>query len=212
MAGEVRALARSVTAGAFHSCALTGEGQAWCWGANSQGQLGDGTTYDRTRPVPVATEERFVEISAGANHTCARSAAGDVYCWGGNEAGQLGHNSVSRPGVPGAVVPGTVARAEVYTSVTAGNGVSCATDQRDVAYCWGEWRYGQIGRVVGGPVQKPADIPGHRFSRVVAGAGTHVCGVERGAGTIRCWGTGPNGELGNASTTFSPVPIPVRFQ
>jgi len=72
-----------------HSCALTAAGEADCWGRNSYGQLGDGTTTDR--PMPVKSMRDFViAIHASGAHTCATSTSGTPYCWGNNSDGQLG--------------------------------------------------------------------------------------------------------------------------
>lgn len=79
-----------LAAGAVHSCALVQGGQAYCWGQNYSGQIGDGTTQNHGRAMPVAGGHRFVEIHAGGAQTCARTADGAEYCWGLNQSGQLG--------------------------------------------------------------------------------------------------------------------------
>lgn len=79
-----------ITAGGVHSCALTPSGEADCWGRNSYGQLGDGSTNDRTAPVKVRGGQTFVAIHASGAHTCATSTGGAAYCWGNNSDGQLG--------------------------------------------------------------------------------------------------------------------------
>lgn len=75
--------------GGNHTCGISPLGVAYCWGENGRGQLGDGSTVNRSTPVPVSTTERFVAIGAGDLHTCAMTAARAVFCWGDNTRGQL---------------------------------------------------------------------------------------------------------------------------
>ncbi len=88
-----------VQGGAGHTCALTAEGKAYCWGWNGSGELGDGTTTDRLAPTAVADGRTFTTLAVGGAYTCGMK--GDaVWCWGSNANGQLGKGdrvSASRP-------------------------------------------------------------------------------------------------------------------
>ena len=77
----------TVSAGFFHTCGLTTDGSAYCWGANSEGQLGDGTLSERKVPAPVVGGLHFVAIAVGMAHSCALTAAGTAYCWGATSCG-----------------------------------------------------------------------------------------------------------------------------
>jgi alpha-tubulin suppressor-like RCC1 family protein len=79
-----------VVAGYEHTCALTLSGRAWCWGSNGSGRLGDGTTFTRLRPSPVAGGLLFRQLTAGTQHSCGVSRNYEGYCWGENGIGQVG--------------------------------------------------------------------------------------------------------------------------
>lgn len=86
-----------VTTGRSHACALSEQGEAWCWGRNDAGQLGEASAVIQTVPVRVLGGLRFTDIRAGSNHTCG-VADRRVWCWGDNSQGQLGNGSrVSTP-------------------------------------------------------------------------------------------------------------------
>jgi alpha-tubulin suppressor-like RCC1 family protein len=93
-----------ITAGAYHACALTVSGAAYCWGGNNSGQVGDGSTNDRSGPVTVSGAYAFTAIGAGFAHTCALTQTGGTYCWGDNSSGQIGDGTFSQRLTPTAVL------------------------------------------------------------------------------------------------------------
>jgi alpha-tubulin suppressor-like RCC1 family protein len=90
----------SLTAGLEFTCGLASDGAAYCWGRNTRGQLGDGTTTNRTTPTRVSTNVTFATIQAEHSHVCAATAAGATYCWGWNATGQLGDGTTTNRTVP----------------------------------------------------------------------------------------------------------------
>jgi alpha-tubulin suppressor-like RCC1 family protein len=94
----------SLAAGAFHVCGITSGGAAYCWGDNSHGQVGDGSTTDRNVPTLVSGSTAFTEIGAGFGHSCALTGADLMYCWGDNSSGQIGDGTLTQRTSPTAVL------------------------------------------------------------------------------------------------------------
>jgi alpha-tubulin suppressor-like RCC1 family protein len=100
VAVAVVASARGLAAGRAHTCALAGDGTVLCWGANAFGELGDGTTTDRSTPAPVVGLDGVEQLAAGDAHTCARRTDGTTWCWGADGSGQLGDDAVLTHNTP----------------------------------------------------------------------------------------------------------------
>ena len=142
-----------IRSGGGHTCALTVDGTAYCWGANSTGQLGDGSTLARTQPVRVATQLRFREIAPGTDHTCALTHEGRAYCWGDNTFGQLGDGTGGGPyGTRVRTSPTAVQTNLVFERISAASSMSlsCAIDAAGQGYCWGSNQSGGVGDGVAG--------------------------------------------------------------
>jgi alpha-tubulin suppressor-like RCC1 family protein len=138
---EVQAEKRftALFSGGAHTCALTNDGDAYCWGANWGGGLGDGTTENRSLPTLVSTTERFETLSLGS-HTCGLTPADEVWCWGQNSDGQVGIGSRATT-----LLPQKVSTTEKFSQVSAGGSHTCATTPAGALFCWGSNERGQIG-------------------------------------------------------------------
>jgi len=196
----------ALAVGTWHACVVRAAGAAYCWGYNSNGQLGDGSTVSRTAPVAVGGGVAFASIAPGAVHTCGLTSSGEAYCWGANSYGRLGDSTTSQRTAP------TPAAGEmVFSSISAGLEHTCAVEAatRD-AYCWGRNQSGQLGD--GTTTTRVSPIPTFGstlfgFDRVSAG-GQHTCAIALD-GAAYCWGLNAQGQLGDATTVTRFVPTEV---
>jgi len=161
----------SLVAGVAHTCALTRDGAAYCWGSNGYGQLGGASTLVRdTVPLLVAGGYTFSRLYAGEYHTCGVTTAGVAYCWGRNSSGQLGNGTTTNANAPVAVSNSytwrSLALGELHTcGVATPSGIASGTQAgAGVIYCWGDNEYGQLGRGTtganGAPALTPAKVAG----------------------------------------------------
>lgn len=190
-----------ISAGSGHTCAVTLAGSAVCWGLNSNGQLGDGTTTGRLRPTLVSgLSSGVASISAGGGHTCAVRTTGALVCWGWNQDGQLGNGGTARRLTPGAVSGLSAGVA----SVSAGNHNTCALTTAGAVSCWGAFGAGTMSSVY-----FPTQMISSGVASVSAGHG-HFCVVTT-AGAALCWGPGnaAHGAVGDGTMTARATPTPV---
>ncbi len=200
-------LLSAISLGRSHSCGLSTDGTAYCWGDNAHGQLGDSGTAWRYQARAVAGDGRFTAISAGDSFTCALDAAGATWCWGRNDAGQLGNGTTAA-----AAVPQRVQGAPAFVALGSARGAHiCALTAGGEAWCWGSNGALQLGSPtasVGVPV---AVVTALRFRSVAAG-GSHSCGMDT-AGVAWCWGGNDQGQLGAGGIgAGSPTPQRVASQ
>jgi alpha-tubulin suppressor-like RCC1 family protein len=205
----------SITVGGTHTCALTPQGRAYCWGWNAFGQLGTGSDANSAVPAPVAGSLSFTVLSAGDQHTCGITTGGVAYCWGDNEIGQLGDSAsvgTSCPApFPCSQIPVHVSSTLHFRSISAGGYHTCGVATDGKAYCWGwDWD-GQagIGYFTDAPISVPAAVSTTlRFDAITAGA-HHTCAVTTQQ-LAYCWGGGLYGQLGNDSSgSYNYVATPV---
>lgn len=188
-------VSRPVIAGAGFACGLKLDSTVACWGYNSKGQLGDGTTETRNTPVAVLGLNGVIGLGAGRSHACALKQDGTVACWGDNNYGQLGNASFTAHPTPTAVagLSGVIA-------LTGGEFHSCALKDDGTVVCWGHDLLGQLGDGTAG-VSRHTPAPVTGLSGVVAlGSGAlHTCALKND-GTVSCWGSNYSSQLGNGNT------------
>jgi alpha-tubulin suppressor-like RCC1 family protein len=132
----------SFTLGTNHACGILVDGSAVCYGGNSSGQLGDGTTTDRTSaPVLVGGGLHFTSLTAGNLFTCGLATDGFAYCWGANSFGQLGVGA----GTANRTTPTRVSGNIAFATLVAGQNHVCGSTSSGSTYCWGFNQTGQLG-------------------------------------------------------------------
>lgn len=201
-----------ISTGIDHACAVLGTGQVYCWGNNTDGQVGNGLAGTvEALPVLVALPSPAVQVTCGGNpttvaaHTCALLADGSVFCWGTGQSGQLGNGSLSNSPVPKPVpLPSGAA-----TQVTAGSSHSCAATDAGL-FCWGNNSVGQLGNGQSGGTQAlPVPVQGPPLPVADAGL-TYTCGIDANM-KLFCWGIGQYGKLGIGTTASQVTPASVPF-
>ena len=214
-----------VSGGYSHSLALGSDGNAYAWGDNYFGQLGNGTTTPRTTPVKVEkpagapTDFTYVQVSAGGSHSLALGSDGNAYAWGLNGYGQLGDGTGTDRHTPVRVkTPGDL----TYMQISAGGYYSLAVGSDGYAYAWGINEYGQLGNNTSNrtsdanpvPVRvrdpaNPTDTSKGLKATQVGGGFYHSLALGSD-GNAYAWGSNLRGELGNNTTKESSVPMRVR--
>jgi alpha-tubulin suppressor-like RCC1 family protein len=209
----------AVAAGGSSACALLTSGAVRCWGANADGQLGDGTTAARKMPVAVSglngTTAKATLVTVGASHACAQVADGTLRCWGRNAAGQLGDGTTTRRLTPVKVRVSSTVVLGAATAVSAGGAYTCAIVGTGIAArvrCWGSNPSGQLGNntvvtahyavLTAGAVANGARAlscgASHTIVLVPSSGRPPVLGVA--------WGLDANGQLGIGTTTNQRTP------
>ncbi|MCV6636306.1 choice-of-anchor D domain-containing protein [Candidatus Albibeggiatoa sp. nov. NOAA] len=189
-----------------HSCALLDTNGVKCWGWNSNGQLGDNSTTNRSTPVDVNGLSSGVSaIVAGGSHTCALLDTREVKCWGYNFGGELGNNSTVDSSIP-VNVNGL---SSDVSMISLGGSYSCALLNTGGAKCWGYNGYGQVGDGSTTNRLTPVDVSG-----LTSGVSTIISSNSNGCALLntselKCWGKNTNGQIGDNSTIERHTPVDV---
>ena len=210
----------ALVAGYKHSCGIAVGGAAFCWGFGSDGALGTGDAGVVASPAAVSGGFIFKSLTSGAHHVCGLSGSGAAYCWGSNRLGQLGvraapHSCIYRldedesrapydTSIACAKVPTLVSGGLTFVSLSAGGQHTCGLTASGRVYCWGDYFLGRSDGATPELVNSNLAF----VSLSTGSMGSHVCGVTS-ANAAYCWGTNYVGELGDGSTTYSNVPVPV---
>jgi alpha-tubulin suppressor-like RCC1 family protein len=197
-----------ISAGNFHACVERADGTAWCWGANEDGQLGDGTLKNRNKPVRVSGLTGVTDLAGGRRSSCAVSGSA-VQCWGDDAHSQIGGNGNSLVPVPIAGLPSV-------SAVETGVDHACAVTSAQQLMCWGEGYSGQLGNGQDGTGTESGTPVINGLSGVTsAGLGWLSSCAATADGYLSCWGLNTTGQLGNGTNQFNattPVHVVEEFQ
>lgn len=202
----VRLEFESISAGGFHTCGVTVQGEGWCWGSNWTGELGVGNADQLVHRVPerVPGTQQWQLIRAGTGSSCALTVAGSAWCWGANYSGQLGDGSTTDRSSPVAVSGGFT-----FSSISTPQGQTCAVATGGAGYCWGENSYGKLGDGTRQRRLTPSAVQGGlTFSDISTTSFYFSCGLETGGGAA-CWGANFGGYLGHDTAYYNTSPYPV---
>lgn len=222
----------SVSTAAIYACGIK-LGKAYCWGSNSRGELGNGTTVNESIPVAIAVggnsaipeDVNLVSIATGSAYnsdgaSCAVDDLGDAYCWGDGEAGNIGDglNTISNP-YPVKVAKGgssAIPLESKLIKIGTTNNNSCAIDIDGEGYCWGDNTQGQFGNgtttnsnyptkiIKGGSSAIPV---GDKLIDIAVGS-LYTCALDE-HGKAFCWGWNTNGQCGSGDYVDNLYPTAV---
>ena len=215
----------SLSMGGFHSSLLTISSRVFMWGLNNSGQLGDGTTTNKSNPTeitsnfPLLIGEKFTELSMGRNHSSVLTSNGRVFTWGSNDLGQLGDGTrISRSNPTEITSNFSIGNNENIVNLIMGSYTSSALSSTGRVFVWGNNQNGQLGdgttirRTI--PTEITSNFPlliGEKITQLSMG-GDHSS-VLTSNGRVFTWGLNDSGQLGDGTTvsTSSPIEITSNF-
>ncbi len=195
---------KAISAGNFFACALTTKGAVKCWGANTYGQLGNGTTTSSAKPVAVSGLGKGAKaVAGGGYHACALTSKSAPKCWGYNGEGELGDNTKVNSAVPVAVY----SLSKGIKALAAGSYTTCALTTKSTVKCWGYDGDGELGDGTTTSSLKPVPAGGlGKKVKAIAFGDIHGCALDT-SGSVKCWGYNGYGALGDNTTTTSSTPV-----
>lgn len=188
-----------------HICGVTTSSLTKCWGSNSGGQLGDGTSADRQTPTVILSSDIFTTVTAGGGFSCGLKSNGSIVCWGQNAVGQFGYGNAFSNRVPTKVdFTGTIA------DVSVGESILCLIDSSQKLKCHST-TYPSSSIFLGNGVpsaniKAPIRVDPLTSYSLISNNSDTSCGITT-AGVLKCWGYNYNGQLGTGSTQLESQPV-----
>jgi len=197
---------KQVSGGSTHTVAIKTDGTLWLWGANTNGQLGDNTTTNRSSPVQtVAFGTNWKQVTCGSNHTAAIKTDGTLWCWGENSSGQLGDNTATSKSSPVQTVTFGTNWKQVTISAQSNHTVAIKTD--GTLWLWGSNAGGQLGDNTTTNRSSPVQTVTFSTNWKQVSGGFALTAAIKADGTLWLWGTNTNGQLGDNSVTARSSPV-----
>ena len=213
-----------VSTGDQHTCALTSSGNVKCWGKGTEGQLGNDKSVNTDHPVLVIDGDGssspltdIVQVSVGGYHSCALTSSGNVKCWGKGVEGLLGNDKLINTDHPILVVDGegsTTPLADIV-QISVGVAHTCVLTSFGNVKCWGKGKYGRLGNGEFTDIDHPVlvveknenNTPLDKIVQVSVGL-DNTCALTT-FGTVKCWGRGNFGALGDRGDQDKAYPVSV---
>ena len=191
--------------GNMHSLALQYNGTVWAWGGNSSGQIGDGSTTNRTTPTQVSNLGNIIAIAAGNSHSLALREDGTVWAWGSNSYGQLGDETTTKR-----TTPVQVSNLTDIVAISAGSSHSLALKSDGTVWAWGYNSSGQLGDGTTTHRLTPTQVLNLTHVTSISTKGDHSMAIQDSS--VWTWGSNTYGQLGDGTTTKRLTPVKVNIE
>jgi alpha-tubulin suppressor-like RCC1 family protein len=195
-----------VTAARYGASAIKTDGTLWCWGRNNYGQLGDGTTIDRSSPVQITTGGAWVSVVCGPATIMAIKSDGTLWGWGANGYGQLGDNTTISRSSPVQIVSGGTNWINI---AGGGNGHFAGTKTDGTFWCWGWNNNYQLGDNTTTSRSSPVQVMTGGTNWTKASCGNYITGGIKTDGTLWLWGNNYWGDVGT-NTAYNVYSSPIQ--
>ena len=192
---------QSVSAGHYYMLAIKTDGTLWAWGANFNGQLGDGTKINKSSPIQIGTDTNWQIVYSGDRNASAIKTNGTLWAWGDNTDGQFGDGTTTEK-----LIPTQIGIETNWMSISIGDNTVLALKTNGTLWAWGSNSSGQLGNGnFWGAYYTPAQIGTDTNWQKIFSTWASSYAIKTN-GTLWSWGSNQSGILGNGNTTNLNIP------